>query len=86
MIVFVEKSKKIKLTMVQTLDLHGYKIEMTAGIVDSYIYDQILYGNEKVQIMTGASKTIKNIVIEVIDGYGLNYDESSTNESLEVYL
>jgi len=54
------------------LDLHGYKIDNTIDVVDSFIYDHIQFGSKKLEIVTGDSKVVKGVVKEVVENYGLN--------------
>tara|TARA_B100000497_G_C7380308_1_gene243740 strand:+ start:94 stop:312 length:219 start_codon:yes stop_codon:yes gene_type:complete len=53
-----------------TLDLHGYKIEETHDVVDSFLYDHKLYDTKKIEIITGDSKVIKSVVSEIAESYG----------------
>ena len=53
-----------------TLDLHGYKIEETHNVVDSFLYDHKLYNTQRVEIITGDSKVIKTVVTEIAENYG----------------
>jgi len=53
-----------------TLDLHGYKIEETHDVVDSFLYDHKLYDTKKIEIITGDSKVIKSVVSEIAENYG----------------
>lgn len=53
-----------------TLDLHGYKIEETHDVVDSFLYDHKLYNTKKIEIITGDSKVIKTVVTEIAENYG----------------
>mgnify|MGYP003120604241 FL=1 len=53
-----------------TLDLHGYKIEETHNVVDSFLYDHKLYNTKKIEIITGDSKVIKTVVTEIAENYG----------------
>ena len=53
-----------------TLDLHGYKIEETHNVVDSFLYDHKLYDTKKIEIITGDSKVIKTVVTEIAENYG----------------
>ncbi len=55
------------------LDLHGYKIDNTIDIVDSFIYEHIQFGSKQLEIVTGDSKVIKGVVKEIVENYGLNY-------------
>lgn len=53
-----------------TLDLHGYKIDETHDVVDSFLYDHKLYNTKRVEIITGDSKVIKTVVVEIAENYG----------------
>jgi DNA-nicking Smr family endonuclease len=53
-----------------TLDLHGYKIDETHDVVDSFLYDHKLYNTKRVEIITGDSKVIKTVVAEIAENYG----------------
>jgi len=60
-----DKEKKM-----QTLDLHGYKIEETYDVVDSFLYDHKLYHTKTLEIITVDSKVIKSVVSELAENYG----------------
>jgi len=53
-----------------TLDLHGYKIDETYDVVDSFLYDHKLYETKNIEIITGDSKVIKSVVTELAENYG----------------
>jgi len=55
-----------------TLDLHGYKINETYDVVDSFLFDHKLYDTKKIEIITGDSKVIKSVVSEVAENYGFS--------------
>mgnify|MGYP003133976284 CR=1 FL=1 len=54
----------------QILDLHGYKIEETYDVIDSFLYDHKLYNTKKIEIITGDSKVIKTLVTKIAETYG----------------
>ena len=53
------------------LDLHGYKIDKTTDVIDSFIYEHIQFGSKQLEIITGDSKVVKSVVKEVVENYGL---------------
>lgn len=73
-----------------TLDLHGYKIDETHDVVDSFLYDHKLYKTQKVEIITGDSKVIKSVVNELATNYGFSckphiYNKEVMSLSVENY-
>lgn len=53
------------------LDLHGYRITETTSIIESFIEDHILYGTEKIEIITGNNEKVKKILKNVSELYGV---------------
>ena len=58
------------LEKMRTLDLHGYKIDETYDVVDSFLYDRRLYETHQIEIITGDSKVIKAVVTQLAENYG----------------
>ena len=63
----------------QTLDLHGIKHANVFHKVDQFIGHHIQRGTREVEIITGFSKQMKNLVNEVLADYGLNSEEAWMN-------
>ena len=53
------------------LDLHGYKIDKTTEVVDSFIYEHLIFGSKQLEIITGDSRVVRGVVQEVVENYGL---------------
>ena len=62
-----------------TLDLHGTKHADVFTKVDQFIGKHIQQNTYEVEIITGFSKDMKNIVNEVLSDYGATSQESFMN-------
>ena len=62
-----------------TLDLHGVLHRDVPREVDRFLYEHMLKGTLLVNIVTGNSEAMKEIVGKVLDEYGFHYKESFLN-------
>lgn len=62
-----------------TLDLHGVLHRDVSREVDIFLYQHMLKGSLLVNIVTGNSDAMKEIVGKVLDEYGFYYKESFLN-------
>ena len=62
-----------------TLDLHGVLHRDVGREVDIFLYQHMLRGSLLVNIVTGNSDAMKEIVGKVLDEYGFHYKESFLN-------
>ena len=53
------------------LDLHGYRIRETSSVIESFIEDHLLFGTEKIEIITGDNEKVKKILKNVSELYGV---------------
>jgi len=65
--------------METTLDLHGYGHKDVFQKVDKFIGQHIVKGTMTVEIITGYSSKMKDIVNEVLQDYDLESTESWMN-------
>jgi DNA-nicking Smr family endonuclease len=61
------------------LDLHGVKHSEVSSQVDSFIWDAIQRNMYEVEIITGNSIQMKNIVRECVNDYGFNCAQAYLN-------
>lgn len=54
------------------LDLHGIKHEEVARKLDNFLYEHIQRGTAEVDIITGNSPDMKNLVKEVANDYNMD--------------
>jgi len=64
------------------LSLYGYAINETKEVVESFIDDHILFGENKLEIVTGTNPNVKRIVTEIVENYGLHYKEHFYNKQV----
>ena len=69
----------MKIKMGNTLDLHGTKHSEAWQKVDNFIGQHIMKNTREVEIITGHSQGMKNIVNEVILEYGGKSQEAWMN-------
>lgn len=67
------------------LDLHGFKHEDVPREVIHFVEDNWNNGDE-VEIVTGHSKTMKNVVVEVLKEYKLEYGTGFYPTSIKVFM
>lgn len=65
--------------MKQTLDLHGVKHSDVPKMVDQFIWEQMNKKSKEIEIITGISQLMKDIVIENIKDYDLDYEDVWNN-------
>ena len=61
------------------IDLHGVKHNDVPRMLDSFIWKQMQKQTNNVQIITGNSERMKQIVIECLKEYNLNCTNSLIN-------
>ena len=62
-----------------SLDLHGVYHSEVPTLVDRFLYEHMLEGSMMINIITGNSDAMKNIVGKILDEYGFSYKESLLN-------
>jgi DNA-nicking Smr family endonuclease len=65
--------------MKKTLDLHGVKHAEVPKLIDQFIWEHMNKKSKEVEVITGISTTMKEIVIKNIKDYELDYDEAWNN-------
>jgi DNA-nicking Smr family endonuclease len=65
--------------MVRTLDLHGVKHGDVPKILDHFLWEQINKKAREVDIITGMSSMMKEIVIKNLKDYDFVYNEGWNN-------
>jgi DNA-nicking Smr family endonuclease len=63
----------------KTLDLHGVKHADVSRLLDQFIWEQMNKKSREVEIITGISQTMKQVVIKNLKDYDFNYSESWNN-------
>ena len=63
----------------KTLDLHGVKHADVAKLIDQFIWEQMNKKSKEVEIITGISQTMKQVVIKNLKDYDFNYNEAWNN-------
>ena len=63
----------------KTLDLHGVKHADVPRLVDQFIWEQMNKKSREVEIITGISQTMKDVVIKNLKDYEFNYSEAWNN-------
>lgn len=63
-----------------SLDLHGIKHSDVQKIVDTFLYENMKQKKTSVEIITGSSDQMKNIVKEVLNDYNFDYEEDFLNK------
>ena len=63
----------------KTLDLHGVKHADVPRLVDQFIWEQMNKKSREVEIITGVSQTMKDVVIKNLKDYEFNYSEAWNN-------
>lgn len=61
--------------MSNILDLHGYRHTEVSKMVDQFLWENMNKKNTEVEIITGISDQMKNIVIETIKDYDFLCEE-----------
>ena len=63
----------------KTLDLHGVKHADVPKLIDQFIWEQMNKKSKEVEIITGISHTMKQVVIKNLKDYDFNYHEAWNN-------
>ena len=63
----------------KTLDLHGVKHADVAKLMDQFIWEQMNKKSKEVEIITGISQTMKQVVIKNLKDYDFSYQETWNN-------
>lgn len=66
--------------MRRTLDLHGIKHSEVPRMVDQFLWEQIQKRSTSVEIITGNSNHMKQIVKESLNDYNLDSYEEAFNQ------
>ena len=68
--------------MKNRLDLHGIKHVDVFKIVDDFIGKHIIHGTDSVEIITGYSPRMKDLVIEVLNDYKVSSHNHKFNSGV----
>ena len=63
----------------RTLDLHGVKHADVARLMDQFIWEQMNKKSREIEIITGISQTMKDVVIKNLKDYEFTYNEAWNN-------
>lgn len=63
----------------RTLDLHGVKHADIARLMDQFIWEQMNKKSREIEIITGISQTMKDVVIKNLKDYEFTYNEAWNN-------
>ena len=63
----------------KTLDLHGVKHADVARLMDQFIWEQMNKKTKEIEIITGISQTMKDVVIKNLKDYEFTYNEAWNN-------
>lgn len=63
----------------KTLDLHGVKHAEVAKLMDQFIWEQMNKKSKEIEIITGLSQTMKDVVIKNLKDYEFTYNEAWNN-------
>ncbi len=63
----------------KTLDLHGVKHADVPKLMDQFIWEQMNKKSKEIEIITGLSQTMKQVVIKNLRDYDFNYNEAWNN-------
>ena len=75
------------MTLTKELDLHNVRHKDVQYVMDKFLGEHMMNGEEHVTIITGDSERMKEIVKEVLDDYGLEPEVGFINTgSLNVKL
>jgi DNA-nicking Smr family endonuclease len=61
------------------LDLHGVKHADVQKILDQFIWEQMKKNTKEVEIITGISQAMKDVVMENLKDYEMTYEEVFNN-------
>ena len=63
----------------RTLDLHGVKHADVPKLMDQFIWEQMNKKSREVEIITGISQAMKQVVIKNLKDYDFIYNEAWNN-------
>ena len=63
----------------KTLDLHGVKHADVPKLMDQFIWEQMNKKSKEIEIITGLSQTMKQVVIKNLRDYDFNFNEAWNN-------
>jgi DNA-nicking Smr family endonuclease len=63
----------------KTLDLHGVKHADVSKLMDQFIWEQMNKKSREVEIITGISQAMKQVVIKNLKEYDFIYNEAWNN-------
>jgi DNA-nicking Smr family endonuclease len=63
----------------RTLDLHGVKHADVSKLMDQFIWEQMNKKSREVEIITGISQAMKQVVIKTLKDYDFIYNEAWNN-------
>jgi DNA-nicking Smr family endonuclease len=63
----------------KTLDLHGIKHADVPKLMDQFIWEQMNKKSREVEIITGISQAMKQVVIKNLKDYDFIYNEAWNN-------
>lgn len=63
----------------KTLDLHGVKHADVPKLLDQFIWEQMNKKSKEVEIITGISQAMKQVVIKTLKDYDFIYNEAWNN-------
>jgi DNA-nicking Smr family endonuclease len=63
----------------RTLDLHGVKHADVSKLMDQFIWEQMNKKSREVEIITGISQAMKQVVIKNLKDYDFIYNEAWNN-------
>ena len=65
--------------IMKTLDLHGVKHADVPKLMDQFIWEQMNKKSKEIEIITGLSQTMKQVVIKNLRDYDFNFNEAWNN-------
>jgi hypothetical protein len=68
-----------KFLKMRTLDLHGVKHADVPKLIDQFIWEQMNKKSREVEIITGISQAMKQVVIKTLKDYDFIYNEAWNN-------
>jgi DNA-nicking Smr family endonuclease len=63
-----------------SLDLHGIKHSEVQKLMDSFLFENMKSKQTKVEIITGLSDQMKNVVKKVLEDYDFEFEEDFLNK------
>lgn len=63
-----------------SLDLHGIKHSEVQKLMDSFLFENMKSEQTKVEIITGLSDQMKNVVKKVLEDYDFEFEEDFLNK------